>query len=85
MLDRSLLKRIFSAPNSDPKAALYIETGTMTIGTIIKARRLNFLQYLVKLPKEEMLSRFFHCRWLYNSGQEEVVRSTGGTASSAGS
>ena len=64
VLDRSLLKRIFSAPNSTPTAALYLETGTMTIGTIIKARRLNFLQYLVKLPKEEMLSRFFHCQWL---------------------
>ena len=36
----------------------------MTIGTIIKARRLNFLHYLVKLPKEEILSRFFHCQWL---------------------
>jgi hypothetical protein len=64
VLDRSLLKKIISAPNSTPTAALYLETGTMTIGTIIKARRLNFLQYLVKLPKDEMLSRFFHCQWL---------------------
>ena len=67
VLDRSLLKRIFSTPNSTPTAALYLETGTMTIGTTIKARRLNFLQYLVKLPKNEMLSRFFHCQWLESS------------------
>ena len=62
--DRSLLKRIFSAPNSTPTAAQYLETGWLTIRTIIKARRLNYLQYLVKLPNEDMLSRFFHCQWL---------------------
>ena len=64
LLDRTLLKRIFSAPNSTPSTALYLETGCLTIGTIIKARRLNYLQYLVKLPKEEMLARFFYCQWL---------------------
>ena len=36
----------------------------MTIGTTIKARRANYLYYLIKLPEEEMLSRFFHCQWL---------------------
>ena len=36
----------------------------MSIGTIVKARRVNYLQYLVKLPKDEMLSKFFHCQWL---------------------
>ena len=64
LLDRTLLKRIFSAPNSTPSSALYLETGCLTIGTIIKARRLNYLQYLVKLPEEEMLAKFFHCQWL---------------------
>ena len=64
LLDRSLLKRIFCSPSSTPTAALYLETGCMTIGTTIKARRANYLYYLVKLPEEEMLSRFFHCQWL---------------------
>ena len=64
VLDRSLLRRILSAPNSTPVSALYLETGCLSIGTIIKARRLNYLQYLVKLPHEEMLSRFFYCQWL---------------------
>ena len=64
VLDRMLLKRILSVPNSTPTAALYLETGCMSITTIIKARRVNYLQYLVKLPKEEMLSKFFHCQWL---------------------
>ena len=50
ILDRSLLKRIFSVPNSTPNTALYLETGCMRIGTIIKARRVNYLHYFVKLP-----------------------------------
>ena len=64
LLDRTLLKRIFSVPDSTPTTALYLETGCMRIGTIIKARRVNFLHYLVKLDEGEMLSRFFHCQWL---------------------
>ena len=63
-LDRSLLKRIFSVPNSTPTAALYLESGCVSIGTIIKARRANFLQYLLKLPKDDMLSRVFYCQWM---------------------
>ena len=59
-----MLKRIFSAANSTPTTALYLETGCMRIGTTIKARRVNYLHYLVKLPEEEMLSRFFNCQWL---------------------
>ena len=42
-------------------------------GTIIKARRLNYLQYLVKLPKEEMLARFFYCQWL-DSNQHDWTK-----------
>ena len=63
LLDRSLLKRILSVPNSTPSAALYLESGCLRIGTLIKARRVNYLQYLVKLSQEDMLSRFFYCQW----------------------
>ena len=35
----------------------------MTVGTIMKARRLNYLHYLVNTPKKEMLYRFFRCQW----------------------
>ena len=66
-LDRSLLKRIFSVPDSTPTAALYLETGSMSIATTIKARRVNYLHYLVKLPEKEMLSQFFNCQWLEES------------------
>ena len=70
MLDKTLLKRIFSVPNTTPSAALYLETGCMRIRTIIKARRVNFLQYLTKLSEEEMLSKFFYCQW-YNGAKDD--------------
>ena len=65
-IDRNLLKRICSLPNSAPTAAVYLELGCMQISTIIKARRLNYLHYLVKLGRNEMLSRFFWCQWWEN-------------------
>ena len=63
IVDRSLLKRILSVPNSTPTAALYLETGCIRIGTIVKARRVNYLHYLVKLQQSEMLSKFFYVQW----------------------
>ena len=63
MIDRTLLRRIFSVPKSTPSAGIYLETGCMRIGTIIKARRVNYLHYLAKLPQEEMLSKFFYHQW----------------------
>ena len=68
-----VLKRILSVPDSTPTSALYLETGCRRITTTIKARRINYLQYLVKLPKEEMLSKFFHCQWL-DSCQHDWTR-----------
>ena len=62
-LDRNLLKRICGLPNSAPTAALYLELGVVRLSSIIKARRVNYLHYLVRLPKHEMLSRFFWCQW----------------------
>ena len=47
-LDRSLLRRILSCPSSTPTSALYLETGCNRVGTIIKARRVNFLRYLIE-------------------------------------
>ena len=64
-LDRSLRRRrILSTPNSSPVSPSYLETECINIGTTLKGRRLNYLQYLVKLPQEEMLSRYFYCPWL---------------------
>ena len=71
-LDRSLLKRIFSVPDSTPTAALYLETGSMSIATTFKAIRVNYLHYLVKLPHKEMLSQFFNCQWPEESNFDSI-------------
>ena len=39
----------------------------MRIGTILKARRINFLHYLLNQPKEGMLSKFFYAQWQHSS------------------
>ena len=66
MLDRNLITRISSVPSSTPSSALYLELGCFRIRTIIKARRVNYLYYLLTLEKAEMLSRFFWCQWADN-------------------
>ena len=62
-LDKTLLRRIFRVPDSTPISGLYLESGSIRIGTLIKARRANFLHYLLKLPKKDMLSKFFYAQW----------------------
>ena len=62
-VDRLLLRRILSVPISTCSEALFLETGCLNIGTIIKGRRLNFLQYLTKQDKNSMLYKFFKVQW----------------------
>jgi hypothetical protein len=59
-LDRCLLRKVFSTQISCPKEALHLESGTISIGTLIKSRRVNYLHYLVKEDQKSMLSQFFH-------------------------
>ena len=35
----------------------------MSIGTLIKARRVTFLHHLANLDESEMLFKFFKCQW----------------------
>ena len=62
-VDRLLLRRILSAPVSTCSEALFLETGCIDIGTIIKGRRLNFLHYLTKQDKNSMMYKFFKVQW----------------------
>ena len=45
--------------------AFYLELGVLNIETIVKARRPNYLHYLVTLNPEEMLSKIFMRQWKY--------------------
>ena len=62
-LDRVLLRKILQVPVSTPKEAYYLELGILPIGVIVKARRINFLHYLVTRDENEMLSKFFLTQW----------------------
>ena len=62
-LDISLLRKILNSKCSVPAEALYLELGCLNINTIIKARRLNFLHYLVTRNKNERLYKFFKAQW----------------------
>ena len=63
-VDLTFFRNLFDVPNTTvPSVSLYLETGSISIGTIIKVRRVIFLQYLLKLDSSEMLSKFFWAQW----------------------
>ena len=64
-LDRSLLRQIFGTKISCPKEALFLESGVVPIGVLIKSKRINYLHYLVKEDPLSMLSSFFEAQWKY--------------------
>ena len=62
-LDHQFLMHIFVVPRSLPICALFLETGSISLETIIKMRRVCFLHYLVNLSNEEMLYQVFIAQW----------------------
>ena len=47
-LDRCLLRKFLGTKISCPKEALFLETGALPIGVLMKSKRVNYLHYLVK-------------------------------------
>ena len=66
-LDLILLRKILKTPFSVPAEAVYLELGIINIGTLIKARRCNYLHTLVKESESSMLYNFFMAQWNYPS------------------
>ena len=62
-LDNSLLRQILNVPFTVPKEVLFLELVILDIGTIIKARRINYLHTLLKCSESEMLFKFFKTQW----------------------
>ena len=62
-LDLYLIRKILCAPISVPVEALYLELGVINIETLVKIKRVNYLQDLVKTNPEEMLYKFFLRQW----------------------
>ena len=62
-VDQLLMRNFFDTTVSTPVEALYLELGVISIGTIIKARRINFLHYLVSSSENEMVYNVFQAQW----------------------
>ena len=58
-LDLTLLRKVMRVPFSAPTEAYYLELGILSIETIIKKRRINYLHYLLNRKEDEMLYTFF--------------------------
>ena len=61
-IDEILLRKILETPSSTPKCMLYLETGCKPIRFIVQARRVNYLQYILKEDKSSLISTFFHAQ-----------------------
>jgi hypothetical protein len=57
-VDESLMRRVLECPSSTPKEMLYLELGVSPIRSIIKSRRINFLQYILKEDKSSLIYKF---------------------------
>ena len=66
-LDVLLLRKIFNTQISVPTESLYLELGCLDIQTILKARRINYLHYILTTNNEGMLAKFFRVQWKYPS------------------
>ena len=57
-LDKVFLRKVLGVPGSTPSEAFYLELGILPIGTIIKARRLNYLHTILTGDRKGMLYSF---------------------------
>ena len=75
-LDKSLLRKIFNTPISTPIESLYLELGCLDIETLLKARRIKYLHYILQMKPTSMLQRFFMAQWKYSEKHDwaELVR-----------
>ena len=54
---------LFNAKCTVPTEALYLELGCLDISTLLKARRINYLHYLITRKENSMLYNFFLAQW----------------------
>ena len=75
-VDSILLRNFLDTPVSSPVEALYLELGIFRIGTLIKARRINFLHTLLATSEDEMTYRVLLAQWNHPVKQDwtEQVR-----------
>ena len=59
VLDRKILREITGAHSKAPWEMLYLETATLPISSVIIARRLNYLQTILKRNNEEVIWKVY--------------------------
>ena len=62
-VDRLFFRRLLEVPETTPKEAYYLELGVLPINVLIKARRINYLQTILKQEISGMLYSFFITQW----------------------
>jgi hypothetical protein len=62
-LDVTFFRTLFEVPQTVPTVSLFLETGSFSIRTILKVKRINYLHYLLNIRETEMLSKFFKAQW----------------------
>ena len=62
-VDKLLLRKLLNVPETTPEEAFFLELGILPIGIIIKARRVNYLHYLLTRDTSEMIAKFFYTQW----------------------
>ena len=58
-LDLAVLRKIMHVPFSTPSESFFLELGIFPIKVVIKARRANYLHYILNRNEDEMLYNFF--------------------------
>ena len=73
-VDEMYLMRIFRAPKSVPRLALYIECGKIPIRFIMKVRRLLCYWHVLQLDKSELVHRFYVAQSLKPTKNDWVLQ-----------
>ena len=73
-VDEMFLMRIFKAPKSVPRLALYIECGKLPIRFIIKVRRLLYYWHVLQLDRSELVHRFYVAQSLKPTKNDWVLQ-----------
>ena len=66
--------RIFKAPKSVPRLALYIECGKLPIRFIFKVRRLLYYWHVLQLDRSELVHRFYVAQSLKPTKNDWVLQ-----------
>ena len=58
-VDEMLLRKFLKVPTSTPRAALYLETGTIPISFLIKEKRIMFLHHILTRHEDALILKVF--------------------------